>query len=153
MEFGKKKILKLIYLIFLDWTFLNLLAQHRVIYKQQKYYIFFLRNQVDLSRPIRLDFPDWLGALQIALKYKTELKRDHVKSRTTSESSDTSTSGGTASKIVSAGVEAIAGIEVENVRANFRGLLLNTIEGASRVLGASGSSSSNKTVAKRMLYR
>ena len=59
------------------------------------------------------------------------------------------------SKILSAGVEAIAGagIEVENVRANFRGLLLNTIEGASRVLGASGSSSSNKTVAKRMLYR
>ena len=110
---------------------------------------------MDLSRPIRLDFPDWLGALQIALKYKMELKRDQVKSRTTSESSDTSTSGGTGSKILSAGVEAIAGagIEVENVRANFRGLLLNTIEGASRVLGASGSSSSNKTVAKRMLYR
>ena len=110
---------------------------------------------MDLSRPIRLDFPDWLSALQIALKYKMELKRDQVKSRTTSESSDTST-GGTGSKILSAGVEAIAGgagIEVENVRANFRGLLLNTIEGASRVLGASGSSSSNKTVAKRMLYR
>lgn len=109
---------------------------------------------MDLSRPIRLDFPDWLSALQIALKYKMELKRDQVKSRSTSESSDTST-GGTGSKILSAGVEAIAGagIEVENVRANFRGLLLNTIEGASRVLGASGSSSSNKTVAKRMLYR
>ena len=87
---------------------------------------------MDLSRPIRLDFPDWLSALQIALKYKMELKRDQVKSRSTSESSDTST-GGTGSKILSAGVEAIAGagIEVENVRANFRGLLLNVIEGAS----------------------
>ena len=102
------------------------------------------RNQVDLSQPVRLEFENWLEAITIALKYKTELKRDQVKSRTTSESSDSGTS-----KLLSAGAE-LAGIEVENVRANFHRILLNTVEGASRALGASGSS--NKTNPKKMLY-
>ena len=46
---------------------------------------------MDLSQPIRLEFKNWLEGMTIALKYKTELKRDQIKSRTTSESSDSGT--------------------------------------------------------------